>query len=155
MADFIDFEAVTDQNETFVIETDDEEDEESEVSDIDSFIDDDKKVGENDETLQEEYELSLAEVENFDDFSNFCEYSEDELGKVDEFKNSNKRLEKFEETLFPKSEEHNSFPNSILYAVRFDDTKNIDVCSDGEFEENIETIFNKLHREKFEFELGN
>ena len=74
MADFIDFEAVTDQNETVVIETDDEEDEESEVSDIDSFIDDDKKVGENDETLQEEYELSLAEVENFDDFSNFCEY---------------------------------------------------------------------------------
>ena len=142
MADFIDFEAVTDQNETVVIETDDEEDEESEVSDIDSFI-------------EEEYELSLAEVENFDDFSNFCEYSEDELGKVDEFKNSNKRLEKFEETLFPKSEEHTSFPNSILYAVRFDDTKNIDVCSDGEFEENIETIFNKLHREKFEFELDN
>ena len=56
MADFIDFEAVTDQNETVVIETDDEEDEESEVSDIDSFIDDDKKVGENDETLQEEYD---------------------------------------------------------------------------------------------------
>ena len=56
-----------------------------------------------DETLKEEYENSLVEIENFSDFS-----LEEELGEVDEFKNSDKRLEKFESTLFPKSEKNHN-----------------------------------------------
>ena len=76
------------------------------VSDVDSSIDNNEKIGESDatfyrqlenidrpvdETLKEEYEQSLAEIKNFDEFSNFCESTEDELGKVDEFKDSAKR----------------------------------------------------------------
>ena len=80
MAEFIDFEAITEQDETVLVETDDEEDEENEVSDVDSFIDDNEKIAESDakfyrqlenidksvdETLKEECEQSLAEIENF------------------------------------------------------------------------------------------
>ena len=119
MADFIYFETTTtDENGTTEIENDDEEDE---VTDVDSFIDDNEKDNdvsfyrqfENvdksiDETLKEEYKNSLVEIENFNDFSNFCESSEEEIGEVHEFKDSNKRLEKFESTLSPKFEEkHN------------------------------------------------
>ena len=150
MAEFIDFEAVTEQDETVLVETDDEENEENEVSDVDSFIDDSEKIGESDarfyrqldnidrpvnETLKEEYEQSLAEIENFDEFSNFCKSSENELCEVGEFKDSAQRLEKFDET-FLKSEEHNSFPELILYAVRFSVTQKTDVYTGDDFKED-------------------
>ena len=109
-----------------------------------------------DETLKEEYENSLVEIENFNDFLNFCESSEEERGKVDEFKDSDKRLGKFERTLFPKSEEkHNSVANSILYTLRFDITHKIDACTDDEFKDVIETLFDKIDREKFDLVLDN
>ena len=103
MAEFIDFEAITEnQNEPVVIDDDEEEAEEEPVSDLESlisFIDDDNYI-ENDrsfyqlfdnvnnsieETLNEEYDKSLVNIENFNDFSNFCESSGDE-GEIDEFK---------------------------------------------------------------------
>ena len=167
MADFIHFETTTtDENGTIGIENDDEEDE---VSEVDSFIDDNGKDNdvsfyrqfENvdksiDETLKEEYENSLVEIENFNDFSNFCKSSEKGLGEVDEFKDSDKRLEKFESTLFPKSEEkHNSFPNSILYAFWFDITHKINACTDDEFKDVIEMLFDKIDREKFDVAFDN
>ena len=173
MAEFIELEPVTEASDTVVIdETDDEENgnKENEVSDIDSFLDDTKKGEENDvkfyrqlenvsklidKTLQEEYKLSLTEAKNFNDFSNFCESSKDELGAVDEFKDSGKRLEKFEDTLFPKFEEHNTFPDSILYEVRFNVTEKRNLCPDNNFQEDIETIFNNINREKFQLELDN
>ena len=108
-----------------------------------------------DQTPQEECELSLAEIENFDDFSNFCESSEDELGPVDEFKDSNKRLEELEEILIPKYENHNTFPDTIFYGVRFDVTKKSDICSDNDFQQDIENIFNKIDQEKFQVEYDN
>ena len=95
--------------------------------------------------MKEEYEKSLVVIENFDDFSNFCESSEEEPGKVDEFKESEKGLEKFDGTLFPTSDETiNTFPNAVLYAVRFAVTQKIDVCSDDEFKEANKKIFEKL-----------
>ena len=167
MADLIHFETTTtDENGTIEIENDDDEDE---VSDVDSFIDDNEKDNgvsfyrqfENvdksiDETVKEEYENSLVEIENFNDFSNFCESSEEELGEVDEFKDSDKMLEKLESTLFPKSEEkYNSFPNLILYALQFNITHKIDACTDDEFKDVIETLFDKIDREKFDLDLDN
>ena len=167
MGDFIHFETTTtDENGTIKIENDDEEDE---VSDVDSFIDDNEKDNDVsfyrqlknvdksiDETLKEEYENSLVKIENFNDFSNFYESSEEELGEVDEFKDSDKRLGKFERALFPKSEEkHNSFPDSILYALRFDITHKIDACTDDEFKDVIETLFDKVGREKFDVVFDN
>ena len=41
-------------------------------------------------------------MENFNDFSKFCETSE-EQGEIDDFKDSEKRIQKFENTLFPLS----------------------------------------------------
>ena len=173
MAEFIEYEAVRKARDTVVIdETDDEENgnKENEVSDVDSFIDDTEKGEENDlkfyrqlenvsklidKTLQAEYKLSLTEAENFNNFSKFCESSKDELGATDEFKDSGKRLEKFEDTLFPKFEEHNTFLDSILYEVRFNVTEKRNLCPDNNFQEDIETIFNKINREKFQLELDN
>ena len=158
MAEFIDFEAVVETEAETVTVEEEENDEENQVCDVDSFLDDAEKENDDvdfyrqlentnksiDQTLQEEYELSLAEIENFDDFSNFCEPSEDELGPVDEFKDSNKRLEKFEETLIPKSENHNTFPDVIFYGVRFNVTEKSNICSDNDFQEEIENVFNKI-----------
>ena len=158
MAEFIDFEAVVETEAETVTVEEEENDEENQVCDVDSFLDDAEKENDDvdfyrqlentnksiDQTLQEEYELSLAEIENFDDFSNFCESSEDELGPVDEFKDSNKRLEKFEETLIPKSENHNTFPDVIFYGVRFNVTEKSNICSDNDFQEEIENVFNKI-----------
>ena len=115
MAEFIDFEGIIKPKTETVTVEEEENDEENELSDIDSFIYDIEKEDDDvafyrqleninkliDQTLQEEYELSFTEIENFNDFSNFSESSEDELAPVDEFKDSNKRLEKFEGTLIP------------------------------------------------------
>ena len=115
MAEFIDFEGIIKPKTETVTVEEEENDEENELSDIDSFIYDIEKEDDDvafyrqleninkliDQTLQEEYDLSFTEIENFNDFSNFSESLEDELAPVDEFKDSNKRLEKFEGTLIP------------------------------------------------------
>ena len=172
MTDFIAFEATAvDENQENVVvgNVDDEEEEVSDIDSLDSFIDDgscnitsnrsfyhqlenvDNSI---DNILKEEYEKSLVEIENFDDFLNFCESSKKELGEVDEFKESEKRLEKFDETLFPTSDETvNTFPNAVLYAVRFAVTQKIDVCSDDELKEAKEKFFEKIDRDKFELEM--
>ena len=74
---------------------DDDEEEVSDIDLLDSFIDNESCNITNDrsfyhqlenvdnsidDTVKEEYEKSLAEIENFDDFSNFCESSKEELG---------------------------------------------------------------------------
>ena len=98
MVDFIDFEATAaDENQENVVvgNVDDEEEEVSDIDLLDSFIDNESCNITNDrsfyhqlenvdnsidDTVKEEYEKSLAEIENFDDFSNFCESSKEELG---------------------------------------------------------------------------
>ena len=58
------------------------------------------------------------------DVSNLCETAEEEL-EIDEFKDTEKRIEKFKETLFPVStsnddeNNYNSFVNAIFFAIRF------------------------------------
>ena len=59
------------------------------------------------------------------DVSNLCETAEEEL-EIDEFKDTEKRIEKFKETLFPVStnngddeNNYNSFANAIFFAIRF------------------------------------
>ena len=141
--DFIDFEAT--------VASDNEVGSEDEVSDVDflkSFIDDKTEVEKDrthyskfenaaksvDETLAEEFNKSMHEIENFDEISNFCESSEEE-GEINKFKDVEKRIEKFEETLYPSaaaiSEERtsNSFVYAMLFALRFDVSEKLDVCS--------------------------
>ena len=71
--------------------------------------------------LKEEYDKSMGDIEKLD-LSNLCETSEKER-EVDDFKDSEKRIDKFKETLFPVlgSENDNCklFVNAIFYAVRF------------------------------------
>ena len=111
--EFVGFEAtVASDNE---VGSDNEAGSKDEVSDVDSlksFFDDNMEVEENrtycgnienviksvDETLAEEFNESMREIENFDELSNFCESSEEE-GQVDELKDVEKRIEKFKETL--------------------------------------------------------
>ena len=166
--EFVDFEATA--------ASDNEVGSEDEVSDIDSsksVIDDNIEVEEDrtyyrnfetvtksvDETLAEELSESMREIENFDEVSNFCKSSEEE-GQVDEFKDVEKTIEKFEETLHPNREEKtiNSFVYTILFALRFDVSEKLDVCTENELQETIGSgLFLKLfdNKDRFTLELDN
>ena len=53
------------------------------------------------EILQKKYENGLQKIENFDDISNLWQSSEEKL-EVHDFKNSEQRVDQFNETLYPK-----------------------------------------------------
>lgn len=53
------------------------------------------------EILQKKYENGLQKIENFDNISNLWQSSEEKL-EVHDFKNSEQRVDKFNETLYPK-----------------------------------------------------
>ena len=166
--EFVDFEATA--------ASDNEVGSEDEVSDVDSsksVIDDNIEVEEDrtyyrnfetvtksvDETLAEELSESMREIENFDEVSNFCKSSEEE-GQVDEFKDVEKTIERFEETLHPNREEKtiNSFVYTILFALRFDVSEKLDVCTENELQETIGSgLFLKLfdNKDRFTLELDN
>ena len=130
MTDFIDFEvSVEDNNQN---EEKDDEVSDSDLDSLKSFIDDNDEI-ENDRTfyqkfenvttsiddvLKEEYDKSIVDIQKVD-VSNFCETSEEEI-EIDEFKDTEKRIEKFEETLFQVSmgndddeNNYNSFVNAV------------------------------------------
>ena len=149
MSEYINFEAEADHIEG---------DEVSDFSDVfgNSFIDDtdqdtdvnfyrDFTNAENDikQVLQETYEESLKDLNNFDEISNLCYGSE-----VD--------IKKFEYTLFPKVDKesqkvHNQICYTILYALTFDKNKSADDCNVTEFQTIIDCdLIDKLLN-KFEF----
>ena len=153
---------------------------EDEVSDVDflkSFVDDLDAEDENDRTfyrnfenitrpideaLREEFDESMREAEQFHELSNFCESSEEE-GEADVFKDEGKRIKKSEETLHPtvdadNEDGQNSFVYATLYALGFDISEKVDVCTEKELQETIGTdLFLKLleNRDKFKLELDN
>ena len=110
MTDFIDFEvSVEDNNQN---EEKDDEVSDSDLDSLKSFIDDNDEI-ENDRTfyqkfenvttsiddvLKEEYDKSIIDFQKID-VSHFCKTSEEEI-EIVEFKDSEKRIEKFKETLF-------------------------------------------------------
>ena len=55
-----------------------------------------------DEILKQEYDQSILDMSDID-LSNLCETSEEE-GEIDEFKESEKRVDKFTETFFSNFE---------------------------------------------------
>ena len=136
MTDLIDFEvSVEDNNKN---EEKDDEVSDSDLDSLKSFIDDNDEI-ENDRTfyqkfekvtasiddvLKEEDDKSIVDIQKVD-VSNFCETSEEEI-EIDEFKDTEKRIEKFKETIFPVStdndddeNDYNSFINTIFFAIRF------------------------------------
>ena len=161
MSEYINFEAEADHIEG---------DEVSDFSDVfgNSFIDDtdqdtdvnfyrDFTNAENDikQVLQETYEESLKDLNNFDEISNLCYGSEEDL-EIDDFKNSEVDIKKFEDTLFPKVDKesqkvHNQICYTILYASKFDKNKSTDECNVTEFQKTINCdLIDKLFN-KFEF----
>ena len=113
MAQFINFEVDVDNEES------DDGKEVSDDSDLDSlksFIDN-EQVNDDDvnfycnfdnietdiePTLKEEYARGLEDIEHFEEISNLCESSEDEL-EIDDFKNVKEKIVSFNETLFPNT----------------------------------------------------
>ena len=131
MAGFINFE----------VDVEDDSDHDEEVSDdsdldsLKSFIDNDKvnndvnfyhnfgNIETNiEQTLKEEYDKGLHDVENFAEISNLCKNLEDKL-KIGNFKNAEEKIN-FSQNLFPKTnneekKERKNLIRAILYAVRF------------------------------------
>ena len=155
MTDFNDFDVSVEDNKQ-----NEEKDDEVSDSDLDllkSFINDNYEI-ENDRTyyqkfenvatsiddvLKKEYDKSIVDIEKID-ISNFCETSEEEV-EIDEFKDTEKRIEKFKETLFPVSTDndddennYNSFVNTIFFAIRFKIEQKTDLCSLAELKESVD-----------------
>ena len=164
--EFIDFQASVEDNAG-------SEDEACDVDSLKSFVDDLDAEDENDRTfylnfenvtrpideaLRQEFDESMREAEQFDEVSNFCESSKEE-GEVDEFKDVGKRIEKFEETLHPivdadNEDGQNSFVYAILYALRFDISEKVNVCTKKELQETIGAdLFLKLFENRYNIKL--
>ena len=131
MTDFIDFEvSVEDKNKN---EEKDDEVSDSDLDSLKSFIDDNDEI-ENDRTfyqkfenvttsiddvLKEEYDKSIVDIQKID-VSTFCETSDEKI-EIDRLRDTEKRIEKFKEILFPVSKDndddennYNSFVNAIF-----------------------------------------
>ena len=130
MTDFIDFEVSVEGNNKNEEKNDEVSD--SDLDSLKSFIDDNDEIENDrkfyqkfenvttsiDDVLKEEYDKSIVGIQKID-VSNFCETSEEEI-EIDEFKDTEKRIEKFEETLFQVSmgndddeNNYNSFVNAV------------------------------------------
>ena len=154
MTDFNDFDVSVEDNSQN--EEKDDEVSDSDLDSLKSFINDNYEI-ENDRTyyqkfenvttsiddvLKKEYDKSIVDIEKID-ISNFCETSEEEV-EIDEFKDTEKRIEKFKETLFPVSTDndddennYNSFVNTIFFAIRFKIEQKTDLCSLAELKESV------------------
>ena len=131
MAEYINFEAE--------VEFDNEKDDDDEISSDskNSFIDDQEIENdvdfyrftnvENDieQVLVDAEKQAIADIEQFDEISNFCDDFDDE-SLIGDFKESKVDLEKFEETLYSRVDDveqkiiENQFCKAVLYAMRFD-----------------------------------
>ena len=168
MAQFINFEVDVDNEES---DNGKEVSDDSDLDSLKSFIVDNEEVNDSDvnfyrtfnnvetdieQTLKEEYERGLEDIENFDEISNLCESSEEEL-EIDDFKNAKEKIENFNETLFPKTNneniENNRLINVFLLVIRFDKVSKTNVCNFEEFKESINSNLIEQFEGKFKFIL--
>ena len=99
------------------------------------------------QTLKEEYGTGLEDIENFEEISNLCKGSEDEL-EIDDFKNAKEKIVSFNETLFPNThDKNNRLINVLLLVIRFDKVGKTNVCDQNEFKENIDSNLIKVLNE--------
>ena len=166
MAEFIDFEvSAAEPNE---------KDKEDKVSDDDldslkSLIDDSEVENDRtfyqqfenvsnsiDDCLKEEHDKSMGDIEELE-LPNLCETSEEE-DEINDFKDTEKRIDKFKETLFPvpgsENDNCNSFVDAIFYAVRFNNEQKTEFCSSETLKELMDSnLFIHLNQEKFNISL--
>ena len=108
-----------------------------------------------DDVLKEENDKSIVDIQKID-VSNFCETSEEKI-EIDELKDTENRIERFKETLFPVSTDndddennYNSFVNAIFFAIRFNVEQKNDLYSLAELNELVDNnLFIQLNQEKF------
>ena len=152
MTQFINFEA-----EPELVELDDgkEDDKVSNISEK-SFIDDQcvatdidfyrqlaNVENDLDHVLNETHNEALQDIDQFDEVSNLCDGSDNEI-EVDEFQNSEIDITKFKETLFPRVDDEqqekteNQFCRALLYALRFEKMVKKSLCSTEDFEKVID-----------------
>ena len=98
----------------------------------------------------------MGDIEKID-LSNFCETSKEE-GQIDEFEDTEKRIEKFKETLFPlpidDDENYNSFINAILFVLRFNEEQKNDCCNLNALKHSLDNnLFTEYNQEKFKMFL--
>ena len=106
------------------------------------------------QTLKEEYGTGLEDIENFEEISNLCKGSEDEL-EIDDFKNAKEKIVSFNEMLFPNThDKNNQLINVLLLVIRFDKVGKTNVCDQNEFKENIDSnLIKELNEGNFTFIL--
>ena len=108
-----------------------------------------------DDVSKEVYDKSIADIQKVD-VSNFCETSEEEMEiEIDDFKDTEKRIEKFKETLFPVLKDndvdesnYNPFVNAIFFAIRFNVEQKTDLCSSAELNELVDNNLFILHNQE-------
>ena len=142
MADFINFEADIEGDDEEIGEEDDEVSDISDVDSENSFINNQEVKtdvsfyrhfanveNDIDQVLKDAYNEALEDIDKFDEISNLCEGSEEEEeeAEINDFKNFEVDIKKFNENLFPRvdvdhEKVYNQFCNAILYALRFDKT---------------------------------
>ena len=169
MAQFINFEVDVDNEES---DNGKEVSDDSDLDSLKSFIVDNEEVNDNDvnvyrtfnnvetdieRTLKEEYEKSLEDIESFDEISNLCQSSEEEL-EIDDFDNAKEAIENFNETRFPKTNneniEYNRLITVLLLAIRFDKVSKTNVCNFEKFKESIDSnLIEQLEEGKIKFIL--
>ena len=86
--------------------------------------------------MKEEYKKGWEDIEDFDEISNLCEISEEEL-EIEDLKNAKEKIENFSETLFPETNNENIENNRLItllwLAIRFDKVCKTNVCNFEEF----------------------
>ena len=170
MADFINFEPGIEGNDEEIGEEDDEV---SNIFDVDfknAFTDNQEiktdvsfyrhfaNIGNDiDQVLKDAYNEAIEDIDKFDKIPNLNEGSEEEA-EIEDSKNFDVDIKKFNESLFPRvdvdhEKVNNQFCNAILYVLRFDKTGLKDMCNKEEFEKAIDkSLVEELnHPEKFQF----
>ena len=171
MADFINVAAEADFCQDTAEDVGDKVSNFSDVGSENSFIDDHTDADDNtdanfyrrfenlenniEQVLKDVYNEVLEDIENFDELLNLCEGSEEE-SEIDNYKNFDVDIQKFNETLFPRvdvedQKVHNQFSCAILYALRFDKTGFKDQCDKKEFQKSIDKVLIEKRIDKFEF----
>ena len=162
MAEFVHFEAETDDE--INISDDDEtiDDNVSEKSFInDVEINDSRNFyrqfanveNDLDQVLSDVRNEALQDIDQFDEISNLNDDSGNEM-EVDDFKGSQDNVEKFNKTLFPnESENQNQFCQVILLALKFKINGTKNTCNIEDFEKVIyKNLLQEINQpEKFKF----
>ena len=110
------------------------------------------------QTLKNEYDEGIKDLQDFDEISNLCQISEDEA-EIKNFEKASEKIKAFTESLLPNIEsengtEQNNFIRVILYALRFDKTNKKDICNKNELKTvTDEKLIDQLDEENYNFVL--